>query len=241
MKETNKIPLNNVIIKKENLIGLAKCISRQDNVRNICFLITFMNEQEIESDCIDIFENEKVNEYEIKRIYMSYVDNDYTKNIKVYIYNYEKYLGNSYIEISYDNDDNMDWLASVEKEFKEQISYCDNRNKIISFLQNDNILFFGIMLFNIIVSVFLGRIVYRITKFDPKTVTTLMFLFCTILIFESMHIRDLFYKSFPKVELDIKEKNNSAKKSRNVIKITLSTYILPIIVDIICYYIEKHL
>ena len=61
MKQKIKIPINNVIIKKENIIEIAKFIFMQENRKDLIYRIKFKNEQEIESDDITIFEdrNEK--------------------------------------------------------------------------------------------------------------------------------------------------------------------------------------
>lgn len=85
MKQKIKIPINNVIIKKENIIEIAKFIFMQENRKDLIYRIKFKNEQEIESDDITIFEDRKFEEYEIDYIYMNYWDKDYENNIELYI------------------------------------------------------------------------------------------------------------------------------------------------------------
>lgn len=239
MKEKIKIPIKNVILKKENIIGLAKCISNQEDIRRICFNIRFINEQEIESDDILIFENEKFNEFEIKSIHMSYLDKDYAKSIEMYIYNYQQYSGNSYVEISYESKENLNWLAITEKNIKEQILYCDKRNKFISLLQNDMLLFVMILVLNIFSAIFIGRIIGRVTSLDKEHL--FLYISCAFGFLESISIcwRNIFYKAFPIIEIDIKDKNNSSKKARKMLKSILGVFIIPFFLDIVFNLIER--
>ena len=239
MKEKIKIPIKNVILKKENIIGLAKCIANQDDIRRICFNIRFMNDQEIESDDILIFENEKFNEFEIRSIHMSYLDKDYAKSIEIYIYNYQQYLGYSYVEISYESKENLDWLAITEKSIKDQISYCEQRNKYISLLQKDILLFVMILFLNIFTAFFIGRIIERLAGLNKE-----QFFICILSAFgflESISIcwRNVFYKAYPIIEIDIKDKNNSSKRARKMLKSILGTCIIPFILDIVFNLIER--
>lgn len=233
MKEKIKIPIKDLVIKKDNIIGLAKCILNQKIVGNICFNIRFMNEQEIESDDILVFENEKINELEIKSIYLSYISKDYTKSIKIYIFNYSK---DSYVELSCESKDGRDWLAVNEKDIKEQISYCDKKNKFIQLLQNDVFLLFIVSILNIFITIFMVRIIERIMKEKIYIYSFLIFMFLEII---STRLSDIFYKAFPIIEIDIKNKNNSAKKARNYLKIILGTVIVPFLLDLLFNFIEN--
>ena len=56
MNEKIVIPINDIVLTKKNIVGLATCISCQPNARYIRFTIKFVNDIEIASDDISIFE-----------------------------------------------------------------------------------------------------------------------------------------------------------------------------------------
>ena len=66
MREKIKIPISEFILEEKDIRGLAECVDANEGEKE--YIITFMNQQEIESDNIKIFDTERFKEYEIKNI-----------------------------------------------------------------------------------------------------------------------------------------------------------------------------
>lgn len=234
MKQKIKIPINNVIIKKENIIEIAKFIFMQENRKDLIYRIKFKNEQEIESDDITIFEDRKFEEYEIDYIYMNYWDKDYENNIELYIYNYDT-VGHSHVEIK---SSNLNWIAIVEKNIKEKISFCDKQSKINCIFEKFYIGIILSLLMSAISAVIFGVFIGKIANMgleQKKVVILLCYLVFSIIY--SQLFRNL-EKAFPKVEISISDKNNSSKKKRNNIILISTSLILPIILNLIYDFIK---
>ena len=241
MKEKIKIPIKDVIIKEENIKKLANILLEQEDVEYIKFNISFRNEQEIESDNISVFDNEKVKGYEIKSIRMHYAGKEYKKEINIWINNYELYEGYCYIEIAYENQKNLDWLAVKEKQFNEAIQCCEKRNKSILILKNDNVLFCVLLVISALLAWIVGKTIVGIFNINQEALIQISACIFMLLLICSLYFKNLLSNAFPKVEIDIKETCNSAKKARKKLYTIFGVCIIPFISDIIFSVIKKNL
>ena len=71
-----------------------------------------------------------------------------------------------------------------------------------------------ILIVNIFVAIFFGRITGRIINSNKENLSLLIL--CVFGFLECISIcwRNIFYQAFPIIEIDIKEKNNSSKRAR---------------------------
>lgn len=234
MKQKIKIPITNLIIKKENIIEIAKCIFKIENRKSLNYRVKFKNEQEIESDDITLFEDRKFEEYEIDYIYMSYWDEDYENNIEIYIYNYDT-IGHSYVEIK---SSDTNWIAIIEKDIKEKLSFCDKQCKINYIFEKFYIVIILSLLMSAISAVFFGKFISKIANMNSEHgilvayLGYLLFSLIYIQLFRSLE------KAFPKIEISILDKNNNSKKKRNNIILIITSLILPIILNLIYDFIK---
>ena len=236
MKNKIVIPIKEIILTKKNILGLANCVSKQEDARMMRFMIKFTNDMEIESDDVSVFENEKFTEYEIKCIYMGFEDKEFKKQIDIFIFNYS---GESTATISYENDGDSDWLAVTESIIREQLSFCDETNKVCRYLRKEWLFMLLVSIINIFVAIVIGRIIIKIVNFDEKThITINLFIFCVLELF-MVGWKNLFDKAYPSLEIFIKERTDKSKRARNILKIIASSFIIPIIVERVLEFLKR--
>lgn len=232
MKEKTVIPIKDIIFTKENIVELAKCLYNKDEKNQMLFNIKFMNGQEIQSDNISIFENKKFNEYEIKTIQMLLNNSFHQKYVHVFIYNYDNNESTSSIEIAYENEENYEWFASTEKKIKEQLSYCSKRNKIVIFLRNNWIYHCTVIILSCFEYFFLHSLISRFIDLNKEIYIYVGLINSLLLLIMNYVGTSLFNKAFPRVEIDIDEKNNRAMKIRKGLKRLISILMCSNIISI---------
>lgn len=225
MREKIRIPIKDVILNKKNIIEIAEYLFLQEDKMEVNYIIHFINDQEISSNDISIFENRKFEEYEIESINMHYRSNNPNKKITIFLYNYDK-AGFSDIEVE---SDDSEWIAVIERELEEKISFCEKQAKIGKLFHKDIIPFILAVIISEISGYFLMIFLNKIVVYDNEQeiflVSCLGMLILNILVFKNLR------KAFPIIEISIHDKNNSAKKKRKSIVWLCTAIILPLILN----------
>lgn len=231
MKEKIKIPLENLIFKKENIIDLAEYILKQEKEKStFMFRIKFTNNQEIESDDISVFKNRKFEEYEIDFIRMNYSNYERKDDIDVYIYNGDD-VRMSCIEIT---SFNSEWFALTEKEVKELLTYCDKQSKISFIFRKFSLECIIVLLMSCFTTFLVGCFINKIfINMEKNVFTVLLIIVFNVVIFLNIHSFEELEKAFPSIEISILEKNNKSGKKRAQIFWIISSLVLPLLLNAI--------
>ncbi len=190
---------------------------------------------EISREDSRIFDNDKVKEYAIDRIYMHYENDDYKDRVDIYLYNEERYR-TSEIEIVSSNET---WFTLMEKEFMEILSFCKKQSKMGLLLGNEIVGCVLVSVISMISSLAISNLINKIESLSGSVYIMIMGLFFFVMFILDMFIYKELAAAFPIVEIAITDKNNIASKKRKILFWLASTIVIPILLNLIydgiCY------
>ena len=160
-------------------------------------------------------------------IYRSYI---LKSELTVYLYNYDN-TKISRIEIESKNEN---WIFTTKGKIGQLLSFCNKQSTISNFLINHFIICAFIMIIlSFISSLFTIIFLRNFTNWDlhQTFLMTILVMFPFVTIYS--RLGEELEKAYPSVEISIKDKNNMAKKRRNIIISTITLIIVPLLLSVL--------
>ena len=233
MEQQIILRINNKIIEKTNIIELASYImtlKEDDSDSTVRFYINFLDDSTISSKKLDIFENRLFEEKEIKYIKMIYRSYILKSELTVYLYNYDN-TKISRIEIESKNEN---WIFTTKGKIEQLLSFCNKQSTISNFLINHfKICAFIMIILSFISSLFTIIFLRNFTNWDlhQSFLMTILVIFPFVPIYS--RLGEELEKAYPSVEISIKDKNNMAKKRRNIIISIITLIVVPLLLSVL--------
>lgn len=232
MEQSIKIPIKNKILHKKNILDIANYLEKIkfENDGNLDFVVKFTDERKVSSDNRDLFESRIFEEKEIETISMEYKSKDYKDRITIGIRNYDIY-DISAIEISSESEN---FISNISYKLEELLSYCNQQGKIANILENETKIMIIRLLINMIIGFELAELAKRLLDIVNKNAIiigiTILIVILTLIVFE---LFERLQRAYPKVEIAIQDKTNTAKKRRKLFQAITTIIIIPIILNAI--------